>query len=169
MSGIGHLAIGLAAKPLEPKIPLWVYLVASETNDLLYFVFTAVGLESKVSTSISFSQGIQYLNPSVNPWSHGFIMSTLWAILAGSLTYAYYRDRRASLLMGGVVFSHWLLDLLMHSNLPLFFEGSPLVGLGLENTGTGFLLITIIDLILVAAGLYVYFRYLRSEKLRKMP
>lgn len=28
MSGLGHLAPGLLAKAIEPKVPLWVYLVA---------------------------------------------------------------------------------------------------------------------------------------------
>ena len=41
-------------------------------------------------------------------------------------------------MFGLMVLSHWLLDFLMHSNLPLFLDGSPLVGLGLENSGTGF-------------------------------
>jgi len=46
----------------------------------------------------------------------------------------------------------------MHSNLPLFFDGSPLVGLGLENSGPGFLFITIFDLVILAAGIVIYFR-----------
>jgi hypothetical protein len=60
--------------------------------------------------------------------------------------------------IGLVVFSHWLLDFLMHSNLPLFFNGSPLVGLGLENSGTGFLFMTVLDLLLLAVGFAIYFR-----------
>jgi len=35
MSGLGHLAPGLLAKTVEPTVPLWVYLAAGETNDLL--------------------------------------------------------------------------------------------------------------------------------------
>ena len=45
----------------------------------------------------------------------------------------------------------------MHSNLPLFFDGSPLIGLGLENSGIGFLFMTILDLLLLAAGISIYF------------
>ena len=50
------------------------------------------------------------------------------------------------------------MDFLMHSNLPLFFDGSPLVGIGLENSGPGFIFITIFDLTILAAGMIVYFR-----------
>ncbi|PKN91036.1 MAG: hypothetical protein CVU44_21495 [Chloroflexi bacterium HGW-Chloroflexi-6] len=158
MSGLGHLAAGFAAKPAAPQIPLWVYLVASETNDLLYFVFTAVGLEKPVATTMNFTEGIRYLEPVLNPWSHGLFMSAVWAGLAGALAWLIYRDRRAGLILGLVVFSHWIFDFLMHSNLPLFFAGSPQVGLGLENTGLGFLAITIFDLVVLAAGITVYFR-----------
>lgn len=158
MSGLGHLAAGFAAKPAAPQIPLWVYLIASETNDLLYFVFTAVGLEKPVTTTMNFTEGIRYLEPVLNPWSHGLFMSAVWAGLAGALAWLIYRDRRAGLILGLVVFSHWIFDFLMHSNLPLFFEGSPQVGLGLENTGLGFLAITIFDLVVLAAGITIYFR-----------
>jgi len=61
-------------------------------------------------------------------------------------------------MLGSVCLSHLVLDFLMHSNLPLFFDGSPLVGLGLENSGPGFLFITIFDIVILAAGIAVYFR-----------
>ena len=45
MSGIGHLAPGFLAKSIEPKVPLWVFLLEGEANELLYFAFTSVGIE----------------------------------------------------------------------------------------------------------------------------
>ncbi len=158
MSGLGHLAVGFAAKPVAPQIPLWVYLIASETNDLLYFAFTTTGLEQKVATTMSFTEGVRYLGPAINPWSHGLLMSLVWSLLAATLAWLVYRDRRASLVLGLVVFSHWIFDFLMHSNLPLFFAGSPQVGLGLENSGPGFLAITVFDLVALAVGITIYFR-----------
>jgi membrane-bound metal-dependent hydrolase YbcI (DUF457 family) len=158
MSGIGHFAAGFAAKPVAPQIPLWVYLVASETNDLLYFLFSSIGLEPKVATTMNFTEGIRYLEPVSNPWSHGLFMSIVWSVIAGTLAWLIYRDRRAGLSLGLVVFSHWIFDFLMHSNLPLFFEGSPQVGIGLENSGPGFLAMTIYDLVVLTAGITIYFR-----------
>ena len=159
MSGLGHLAPAFAAKSFTPKTPLWILLIASETNDLLSLLFSAVGIEPKaVITVMDFKRGIRYLEPVVSPWSHGLFMSLIWAILAAAIVYLIYRDRRTSIVIGSVVFSHWLLDLLMHSNLPLFFDGSPQVGLGLENSGTGFLFMTVLDLLLLASGIVIYFR-----------
>jgi hypothetical protein len=159
MSGLGHLAPAFAAKSVTPKTPLWILLIASETNDLLSQLFSAFGIEPRVViTEMDFVQGIRYLAPVISPWSHGLFMSLIWAILAAAIVYLIYRDQRTSVVIGSVVISHWLLDLLMHSNLPLFFDGSPQVGLGLENSGSGFLLMTVLDLLLLALGLVIYFR-----------
>jgi membrane-bound metal-dependent hydrolase YbcI (DUF457 family) len=89
---------------------------------------------------------------------YGLFMSMIWAMIAAAIAFLFYRDRRASGMIGLVVFSHWLLDFLMHSNLPLFFDGSPQMGLGLENSGMGFLFMTILDLLLLAVGIVIYFR-----------
>ena len=59
-------------------------------------------------------------------------------------------------MIGLVVFSHWIFDFLMHSNLPLFFNGSPLIGLGLENSGGGFLFVTVLDILMLAIGIWLY-------------
>lgn len=163
MSGIGHLAPGFLAKTVEPKVPLWVYLAAGETNDLLYFAFTASGFEQPSTTTMSFSEGVRYITQGSVPWSHGFFMSVVWTVVIAGIAYLVWRDRKASALLGTVVFSHWAMDYLMHSNLPLFLEGSPSVGLGLENSGPGFLFITIFDLVFLAVGIFVYFRSRKKE------
>lgn len=158
MSGIGHLAPGFAAKAAISKVPLWVFLLAGEINDLLYFVFTAFGIEKPAVTTMDFQQGVRYLTQGSIPWSHGVLMSTVWAAVMAGIGFLFWRDRRVSLLLGAVGLSHLGLDLLMHSNLPLFFDGSPLVGLGLENSGAGFLFITVFDLVILAVGILLYVR-----------
>jgi hypothetical protein len=164
MSGIGHLAVGFAAKPIAPQIPLWALLVASEVNDLAYFVFTAVGVEQKVDTTMDFTKGVTYLTASSNPWSHGLFMSVVYSVAASAVTYLFLRDRRSASVVGGVVFSHWILDFLMHSNLPLLFNNSPLLGIGLENSGPGFIVMTVLDLCLLVAGFVIYFRSRKRKR-----
>jgi hypothetical protein len=89
-------------------------------------------------------------------------MSVVWAVVVAGIGFLFWRDRRVSFLLGSVCLSHLVLDFLMHSNLPLFFDGSPFVGLGLENSGPGFLFITIFDLVILAIGIAVYFRARRT-------
>ena len=112
MSGIGHLAPGFIAKTVEPKVPLWIYLVAGESNDLLYFAFTATGLEKPSATSMSFSEGVKYLTHGSIPWSHGFFMSVVWSGVIAGIAYLVWRDKKVSALLGAVAFSHWIMDFL---------------------------------------------------------
>ena len=156
MSGIGHFSAGLLAKPVAPQVPFWLLLVASETNDILYFLFSSIGVEPKTSFTMDFENGVRYLSTSTNPWSHGLFMSTVWSLVAGLVALLVYRNKRIAGVMGLVVFSHWLLDFLMHSNLPIFFVDSPVLGLGLENSGSGFIAMTILDLMLIGGGVAVY-------------
>ena len=158
MSGLGHLAPGLLAKAAEPMVPLWFYLAAAETNDLMYFAFTAIGVEKASTTTMSFMEGIQYVTQGSIAWSHGFFMSVVWSAAVAGIAHLVWRNRKISALLGAVTLSHWAMDFLMHANLPLFFDGSPIVGLGLENSGPGFLLITFFDLTILAIGIKVYFR-----------
>jgi len=85
-------------------------------------------------------------------------MSVVWSVLIAGIAYLIWRNGKVSAILGAVVFSHWALDFLMHSNLPIFFESSPTVGLGLENSGPGFMLITLFDLVFLGIGIWVYFR-----------
>jgi membrane-bound metal-dependent hydrolase YbcI (DUF457 family) len=156
MSGIGHLAVGFAAKPGARAVPLGILLVAGEANDILYFLFEAVGIEQQALFTMDFSRGIHYLTSVSNPWSHGLFMSIVWSVTAAAIVFLCYRDRRTAGVVGLVVLSHWGLDFLMHSNLPLFFDGSPLLGLGLENSGPGLIFMTILDVILIAVGVVLY-------------
>jgi hypothetical protein len=138
----GHFAIALTAKAAAPKLPLWILLVASEILDLLCFGFIAIGIEHVAP------------DPAL-AWSHGLFMSIVWSAIAAATGLLLYRDRTAGILLGLVVLSHWVLDFIAHSpDLPLLFNGSPLVGLGLENS---ILFGIILEFGMLAAGAGVYF------------
>jgi len=167
MSGIGHFAAGFAAKPAAKKVPLWALLAASEANEILYFVFVAVGVEQPARFTMDFNQGVRYVTSGSIPWSHGLFMSIVWSVAAAAMAYLFYRDHHAAGIFGLVVLSHWGLDFLMHANLPLFLDGSPLVGLGLENSGPGFFFMTALDLSLLAGGVAIYLNYRRRTTARR--
>jgi len=137
----GHFAIAFAAKPAATKLPLWLLLVASEILDLLCFGFMAIGIEHGAP------------NPQL-AWSHGLFMSAVWSAIAGVITYLFIRDRKVSIIFGLVVFSHWVLDFIAHSHdLPLLFNGSPLVGLGLEKSLVAGI---IMEFSMLAGGVAIY-------------
>ncbi len=78
-----------------------------------------------------------------NPLSHGLAMAAVWTSLSMLVAAAVSRDRRATGTVGLLVFSHWLVDFIskpmtgvfpQDTGLPLGFEGSPTVGLGLYRS-----------------------------------
>jgi hypothetical protein len=151
--GPGHLAIGLAAKRATPRTPLIILLVASELIDLLCFAFIFAGLE----------RSSEQLNLSYIPWSHSLFMSVVWSLVIGAIVFLFARDRRMSLVIGLVIFSHWVLDFIAHDlDLPLFFGTAPLVGLGLEWTHTANGLVVhyaqglIVEIGLLIGGFVIY-------------
>lgn len=153
----GHFAIGLAAKPAAPKASLWVLLAATEVPDLLFFAFQAVGIENAGVSTMDFDQGVQILSPGSIPYSHGLFMCMVWSVVATAIAFLFYRDRRTSIIIGLIVFSHWVLDFIVHApDLPLLFDGSPLVGLGLWASGPGLIISGILELVLLAGGIAIY-------------
>jgi hypothetical protein len=149
----GHIAIALAAKPAAPKASLWILMVATEILDLLSFGFLATGIERAGA------------DPSI-PWFHGLFMSAVWSAMAGVIAFLFYRDRRTSIVILLLVFRHWVLDFISHSaDLPLLFEGSPLLGLGLESSLAVGL---IMELSLLAGGIAIYF-VTRKRRLNDRP
>ena len=147
----GHIAVGLAAKPVAPKASLGALLLSATAIDTLCGVFVITGIEAVDASGVS----------SI-PWSHGLFMAAVWAIAGSAVAFLLSRDRRTGILIGLVVFSHWVLDFISHPmgmgrdlppDLPLLFEGSPKVGLGLYNSVAAAL---ITDLGLFVGGIVVY-------------
>jgi hypothetical protein len=163
MSPIGHFSVGLAAKRAAPQVPLGILLFATLVIDFLWFFFFSIGIENN-SERIEFS----YI-----PWSHGLVMAIVWSILAGIIAFFISKDRRTSIVIGLVVFSHWVLDFIGHDpDLPLFFDNTYLVGLGLEWTHTPTGLVVhyaqglILEFGLFIVGFIIYWRARKQLALR---
>jgi hypothetical protein len=87
-------------------------------------------------------------------------MSVLWSFAFGGLTYLISKDRRVGAVIGSVVFSHWLLDFIVHApDLPLAFHHSPLLGLGLWTSGPGLIASVFLEFALFIGGLMIYLRW----------
>jgi len=170
MGIFGHCAVGLAAKPATPKVPLGVLLLATVTLDILAVDFGWAGIEG-VKAGI--------------PWSHGLLMSTVWSVAAAFLVARIFHDLRAGVVVGLLVFSHWVLDFISHPipfssfswrswhwdfghplppDLPLLFADSPKVGLGLYNSISA-AQATVLEVGMLALGAAVYVIYrVRNRK-----
>jgi len=162
--GPEHLAVAFAAKPLTPKAPLWTLLVVSEAIDLLCFGFFAIGIEHAGITHTDLTHGVRIVTDGLFPWSHGLFMSVVWSLLAAGIAYLVWRDRQVSAIMGLVVFSHWVLDFIVHlPDLPLFLDGSPKVGLGVWGSGPGLISSGILEIGLLLGGIMVYYTWRKKK------
>ena len=84
-------------------------------------------------------------------------MSATWSVTAAAIAYLVYRERRTASIIGLAVFSHWVLDFIVHPpDLPLLFSGSRLVGLGLWMSGPGLIISVFLELGLLAGGIAIY-------------
>lgn len=136
---IGHLAAALGVKAAEPEVPLSAAVAASFGIDLLWPVFLLVGVESvRVNPG---DTAFTHLAFDSYPWSHSFLAVLVWTVVAAAITRALLGSWRSGIILGGLVLSHWGLDLLTHRpDLPLWPDG-PLVGLGLWNSIAGTILV----------------------------
>jgi membrane-bound metal-dependent hydrolase YbcI (DUF457 family) len=158
MDPLAHASIGLMAKPLVPKAPLWALIAATQVPDLLSFAFMAAGIEYSATTQMDLEYGLQYLSPSSIAWSHGFFMTIVWSLLAAAIAQLFFRDRRTSLIIGLLVFSHWLLDFIVYRYIPVLFDNTYLTGLGLITSPQGLVLGILMEVSLIGGGIAVYWR-----------
>ncbi|WP_321395752.1 hypothetical protein [Emcibacter sp.] len=130
---VGHYGAGLALKKYKPGINLgWLFL-AVMLPDILLGVFVLFGVE-KITVPENYS-ALHYLTFDF-PYSHGLLASLLWALFAflfvRLLKIGKADNKMIAWLMALAVFSHFLLDVLVHiPEMPLLGNSSVHLGLGL--------------------------------------
>jgi hypothetical protein len=129
---IGHYGVSFAAKRWAPRLSLgWLFL-AVQLLDVLFSIFVLAGVEK-----MRIVPGFTAVNPYdlySMPYTHGLVGALGWSVLAAVAARAWLGrgGGRAALVVGACVFSHWLLDLPMHTpDMPLLGDGSARIGLGL--------------------------------------
>lgn len=156
---IGHFAVALAAKKAAPKASLATLIAASQLVDLLWPVFLLLGWEHvRIEPGNTAVTPLDFYN---YPFTHSLVGAVGWSVLFGGGYYFWKRQSREALIIGLVVFSHWLLDLLTHRpDLPLMNNESMKFGLGLWNSVAGTI---IVEFGLFVAGAYLYYSSTKAK------
>ena len=152
---VGHYGISFAAKKAEPAIPLWVLFIAVQLLDVLWAPFVLLDIEK-----VRIVPGFTASNPLdlyYMPYTHSLLAAIGWSVVA-FLAYRFAvrnASSRAAVIVGVAVFSHWILDFLVHRpDLPLY-DNTAKVGLGLWNLpAVAFGL----EALLLFGGMWLYFR-----------
>jgi membrane-bound metal-dependent hydrolase YbcI (DUF457 family) len=135
---VGHLALGLVAKRIEPKISLGAWMLAVILADLLCFAFLIVGIEHfDVDPEVARNRfvALNFVRNIFFAYSHSLLMNAIWAALFAAAYFLWRRHARGAWLLFAAVLSHWLLDFIAHNpDMPLAPGTSAVYGLGLWNS-----------------------------------
>jgi hypothetical protein len=169
---VGHLALGLAARRIEPKISLGAWMLAALFVDMLCFAFLIAGIERfDVEPGVAKNQFVPVAAARnvFFAYSHSLLTNAIWAALFATAYFLLRRYRRGAWLLFAAVLSHWPLDFISHNpDMPLAPGASAVYGLGLWNSipatliiEGGFWLLAIVLYVRAAhpknrAGIYVF-------------
>ena len=152
---IGHYGVSFAAKAPEKRLPLWLLFLAVQWLDVVWSALVMLNVE-KLRIVNGLTQG-SALDLYYMPYTHSLLGALALSAALGAVGALCVKDRRAALfaVLAGAVFSHWLLDLVVHvEDLPLW-GNSFKVGFGLwRNLWISFPL----EIATLVAGAAIYAR-----------
>jgi hypothetical protein len=158
---VGHYGPALLAQASKNAPSLAMSFVAVQLVDVGFFTLAYWGIERwKPDPGL---HGITPLDLYYMPYTHSLAGAAIWAVAAGALLYLLPRRRRAStaIVLGLLVFSHWLLDLLVHRrDLGILDDELGKLGFGLwDHPGVAMPL----ELGLLLLGFAIYLRATRAQ------
>ena len=153
----GHFGLAAAVKAKEPQVPLWSLMLATAWLDVLFVPLYIAGIEriepAPGTGGTGYGEGVIYAD-----YTHSLVGALALGLLFGLIA-AVPWGRRTGVVLGAVVFSHWVLDLLVHRGdmpiLPGNFGDLPRLGFGLWQIP---LAAAAAELALVAIGAMLYGR-----------
>lgn len=128
---IGHYGVSFAAKSCEQRVPLWVWFIAVQWLDVIWSVLVLMGIE-KLRIVPGYTQA-NALDLYYMPYTHGLPGAIALSLALGAIVAFFVEGNRlrTALLVAAASFSHWLLDLVVHTpDLPLYGDTAK-VGFGL--------------------------------------
>ena len=155
---VGHLAVGLTGKRIEPKISLGTWILAAMLADLIVFPLLIAGIERfRAWPGVTANRMVGDI-----PYSHSLVMDVVWASLFAGAYFVRRRYPRGTWLLFAAVLSHWVLDFISHRPDMTLAPGTGAVfGFGLWNSIPATL---IVEGGLWTLGIIIYVRATRPNK-----
>ncbi len=157
----GHFGFAAAVKSRAPSTPLWALMLACQWLDVVFIPLFATGRETLVpvaGTTGGYSNFIIHAD-----YTHSLLGALLLSLLFGAAATLAW-GRSSGVILGAVVFSHWLLDLITHRpDLPLLpgAWGRDLLHLGFGLWQSRPATIAV-ELALVVGGALLYYQAARA-------
>jgi hypothetical protein len=157
---IGHYGVSLAAKRIDARLPLGWLFVAVQLPDIVWAVLFLVGVEK--ARIIPAQTAVRAVDLYYIPYSHSLLATLLWAgaiyallKLLPSRAAGLQKKGTVAIVMALAVISHFVLDVIVESNLPLYDDAAK-IGLGL--LGHNAVVAYIVEGLILVAGLILYLR-----------
>jgi hypothetical protein len=155
----GHFGFAAIVKSSDPKVPLWALMFSTYLLDFIFIFLTAFGIEFFAPLDPAHPAYGQVLIHAY--YSHSLLGAAIIAVIAGLIA-RWAWGKKAGLIIGAIVFSHWLLDLIVHRpDLPILpgnLGNLPLLGFGLWQVPIA---AALLELALALGGAYLYYRSAR--------
>jgi hypothetical protein len=152
----GHFGFAAVVKSRERQTPLWALMLACQWLDVIFVPLFIAGVERLVpvpGTTGGYGDAIIYAD-----YTHSLVGALILATVFGWIG-ALVWGKRTGIVLGGVVFSHWLLDLIVHrKDLPILpgnARNLERLGFGLWSSHTASFLV---ELALVVGGALLYWQ-----------
>ena len=156
---IGHYGVSFAARARAPSVSLGAFFVAVQALDVCFAFFVLGGAEH-----MRIVPGFTAYNPYDLydiPLSHSLVAALGWSVVAAGIAMALRKGRAVAILLALAVFSHFVLDLPVHTpDLTVAGAGSAKLGLGLWNHVAATLAL---EVAVLGIGLFLYVRDARRR------
>lgn len=156
----GHFGFAAAVKSRAPQAPLWALMLATVWLDIVFVPLFLTGIEriQRVpGTHGTYGTGVIFAD-----YTHSVVGALVLAALFSAVA-ALAWGRRTGAVLGAVVFSHWLLDLIVHrADMPLLpgnLGDFPRLGFGLWRVPAAAMAL---ELAIVLIGSCLYWRTARK-------
>jgi hypothetical protein len=129
----GHYSFSFAGKSVDKRIPLWLLFIAVQFIDVLWSIFVLLGIEKvRIVPGITASNALDLY---YMPYTHSLLGVLCWSVLAYVVCQMVprLRGRRTGLIVAAAVFSHWILDLIVHRPDLALYDSVGKMGFGLWN------------------------------------
>jgi len=152
----GHFGLAAAVKSGARQVPLWALMLATVWLDIIFVPLFLAGIETLERVpGVDRSYGGSIIHAD---YTHSLVGALILSALFG-LAFGWRWGRVVGSILGLVVFSHWLLDLIVHrGDMPLLPGQSaqwPKLGWGLWQFPAASIAA---ELFLVLAGSWLYWR-----------
>jgi hypothetical protein len=150
-----HYSASFLAKSVQKSVPLWLLFIAVQFVDLLWAIIVLLGIEK-----VRIVPGITASNPLdlyYMPFTHSLVGALFWSALAFRMCqfFSSLKGWRTGLIVAAAVFSHWVLDLIVHRPDLALYDNSFKMGFGLWNYRVPAF---ILEIALLISGAVLYLR-----------